>query len=81
MGVPASIHRFRSSFRDWAGDTTPFPRDHIEECLAHQVGNAVERAYRRGDAPEKRRVIMEAWDKYCGARRGNLPHCGLIFSE
>jgi integrase len=65
MGVPVSVHGFRSSFRDWAGDTTDFAREHIEASLSHAVGNAVERAYRRGDALEKRRVIMEAWGKYC----------------
>jgi hypothetical protein len=47
------------------GDTTHFAREHVEECLAHQVGNEVERAYRRATALEKRRVIMEAWAEYC----------------
>lgn len=65
MHVDATIHGFRSAFRDWAGDTTPFARDHIEECLGHKVGNAVERAYRRSDALEKRRTIMSAWALYC----------------
>lgn len=61
----ATIHGFRSSFRDWAGDETVFARETAEECLAHVVGNAVERAYRRGDALEKRRRLMEAWAAYC----------------
>jgi integrase len=65
MGVPVTVHGFRSTFRDWAGDTTPFPRDHIEECLGHTVGNAVERAYRRSDALEKRREIMQEWAAFC----------------
>jgi integrase len=65
MGVDATIHGLRSSFRDWCGDTTPFARDHVEECLGHAVGNAVERAYRRSDALEKRRTIMAAWSAYC----------------
>ena len=47
-----TVHGFRSTFRDWAGETTAFPSDVIEMALAHQVGNAVEKAYRRGDLLE-----------------------------
>jgi integrase len=65
MGVNATIHGFRSSFRDWAGDETHFARNDIEECLGHAVGNAVERAYRRKDGLDKRRVIMAAWESFC----------------
>lgn len=57
----ATVHGFRSSFRDWAGDCTDHPRDIIETALAHRVGNNVEQAYRRGDALEKRRRLMEDW--------------------
>ena len=64
----ASIHGFRSSFRDWAGNSTPFARDHIEECLSHQVGNAVERAYRRQDGLEKRREIMQLGEIFAARR-------------
>jgi integrase len=60
-----TIHGFRSAFRDWAGDETHFPRDIAEQALAHQVGNETERAYRRGDALEKRRELMTAWAEYC----------------
>jgi len=60
-----TVHGFRSTFRDWAGDETDFPRDLIEECLAHSVGNAVERAYRRRSSLGKRREVMEAWAIYC----------------
>jgi integrase len=55
-----TIHGFRSTFRDWAGNATEFPRDLAEEALAHQLG-AVEAAYRRDQAVERRRVMMEAW--------------------
>lgn len=55
-----TIHGFRSAFRDWAGNATEFPRDLAEEALAHQLG-AVEAAYRREQAVERRRVMMEAW--------------------
>jgi len=63
----ATVHGFRSSFRDWCGDETAFPREVAEAALAHKVGNMVERAYRRGKAIEKRRKLMEAWGRYCEA--------------
>ncbi|TDI58304.1 MAG: site-specific integrase, partial [Alphaproteobacteria bacterium] len=56
----ATVHGFRSSFRDWCGEETHFPREIAEAALAHKVGNEVERAYRRGDALEKRRKLMQA---------------------
>ena len=61
----ATPHGFRSSFRDWAGDETTFPREVAEGCLAHTIGNEIERAYRRGDALERRRELMAAWGNYC----------------
>lgn len=57
----ATVHGFRSSFRDWAGEETPFPREVAEAALAHVIGDKAEQAYRRGDALEKRRAMMEAW--------------------
>ena len=60
-----TVHGFRSAFRDWCGEATTFPREVAEQALAHSVGNAVEQAYRRGDALEKRRTLMEAWATYC----------------
>ena len=60
-------HGFRSSFRDWAGETTTFPRDVAEMCLAHAVGDMTERAYRRGDALARRRDLIDAWALYCQA--------------
>lgn len=57
-------HGFRSTFRDWAGEVTEFPREVAEAALAHAVGDEVERAYRRGDALAKRRKLMEAWADY-----------------
>jgi integrase len=61
----ATVHGFRSSFRDWAGEETSFPREIAEQALAHAAGDATERAYRRGDALEKRRALMESWASYC----------------
>lgn len=60
-GGAYTVHGFRSSFRDWAGDATSFPREIAEAALAHLVGTDVERAYRRADALDKRRELMVAW--------------------
>jgi integrase len=60
----ATVHGFRSSFRDWAGNVSNFPREIAETALAHVVGDKAEQAYRRGDALEKRRKLMEAWAAY-----------------
>jgi integrase len=62
-----TVHGFRSSFRDWCGECTAFPREVAEAALAHVVGNVVERAYRRGDALEKRRKLMDAWAGFVGS--------------
>jgi integrase len=59
MNVPFTVHGFRSAFRDWCGETTDFPREVAEAALAHVVGDATEQAYRRGDALEKRRKLMD----------------------
>jgi integrase len=61
----ATVHGFRSAFRDWVADTQlQFPREIAEQALSHTVGSEVERAYRRGDALEKRRELMELWAQY-----------------
>jgi integrase len=64
-GVPVSLHGFRSSFRDWCGDATSFPREICEAALAHRTGDATESAYRRGSALQKRRELMERWSDFC----------------
>ncbi|MCJ2182465.1 site-specific integrase [Novosphingobium sp. 1949] len=63
-----TVHGFRSSFRDWCGERTEVPREIAEMALAHEVGSEVERAYRRGDALDKRRKLMELWSEYLTAR-------------
>lgn len=62
----ATTHGMRSTFRDWAGDCTSFPRDIAEMALAHAVSDETEAAYRRSTALAKRRELMEAWAAYCG---------------
>ncbi len=61
----ATVHGFRSSFRDWAGNVSNFPRELIETALAHVIGDKAEQAYRRSDALEKRRLLMDEWAAYC----------------
>jgi integrase len=61
-----TVHGFRSSFRDWVGDETHFPRELAEFALAHSVGDETEQAYRRSSALLKRRKMMQAWADYCG---------------
>jgi integrase len=62
-----TVHGFRSSFRDWAGETTQFPREDVEMALAHTIGSKAERAYRRGRALEKRRELMAEWADHCSS--------------
>jgi integrase len=63
-------HGFRSTFRDWAGETTNHPREVIEHALAHQLKDKAERAYQRGTLWPKRILLMNDWANYCGA--GNI---------
>jgi integrase len=62
MGVDATVHGFRSSFRDWCGDCTHHQRETVEAALAHAIENATEAAYRRSTALQKRRDLMKAWE-------------------
>jgi len=60
-----TVHGFRSTFRDWAGEQTNFPRELIEHALAHQLKDKAEAAYARSTMPEKRRALMDAWAALC----------------
>jgi integrase len=60
-----TVHGFRSSFRDWAGETTDHKREVIEQSLAHQLSDQSEAAYQRGDYMQKRKVLMTDWADYC----------------
>lgn len=70
-GDRSTLHGLRSSFRDWAGDETKHPRDGIEAALAHVLKDKTEAAYRRKDALEKRRTLMNDWETHC--EQGQLP--------
>jgi integrase len=67
-----TVHGFRSSFRDWAGEETDFERETVEMALAHTIGTKAERAYRRGRALAKRRALMDAWQAHCSTALGKL---------
>ncbi len=60
-----TVHGFRSTFRDWAAETTSTPNEVVEMALAHTVKNKAEAAYRRGDLLTKRAVLMEEWASLC----------------
>ena len=63
-GEGLTVHGFRSAFRDWITETTLHPDSIAEQALAHAIDNKVERAYRRGDAFERRRDLMQQWADY-----------------
>jgi integrase len=67
-GGKATVHGFRSTFRDWASEATSFPHEVCEAALAHAIQNQVESAYRRGDLLAKRAKLMNAWAEYCEPR-------------
>lgn len=74
-GNVITAHGFRSTFRDWAGETTAYPREVIEHALAHQLKDKAEAAYQRGDLLDKRRRLMNDWANYCSviaASAGNV---------
>jgi integrase len=66
LRAEGTVHGFRSTFRDWASETTAYPNELLEIALAHTIGNKAEAAYRRGDMMEKRRRLMADWTEYCG---------------
>ena len=72
LGVKAVPHGFRSSFRDWCGETG-VSRELTEACLSHTVGSAVEAAYARSDLFERRRAVMEDWARYLDQSASALP--------
>lgn len=68
MGVPVTVHGFRSTFRDWCSEHTEFSREVAEMALAHKIDSAVEATYRRGDLLDKRRLLMGKWASYCAGK-------------
>ena len=70
--MDARPHGFRSSLRDWIAETTEVPHEIAETCLGHVVGGTVERAYRRTDYLEQRRILMERWAQHIAGTSGNV---------
>ncbi|WP_298975072.1 site-specific integrase [uncultured Roseobacter sp.] len=68
----ATVHGFRSTFRDWASEVANAPREVAEMSLAHQVGSDVERAYARSDLLDKRRLLMERWSHFVSGASGDV---------
>jgi integrase len=77
MGVPVTVHGFRSTFADWCAEQTDFTSEVREMALAHAVGDRVEAAYRRGDLFDKRRQLAEEWAGFCASAipRRPIAHC------
>ena len=67
-GECVTTHGFRSTFRDWAAETTSYPNEMLELALAHTISDKVEAAYRRGDMLAKRHALMRDWERYCRGR-------------
>lgn len=67
-----TAHGFRSTFRDWCGESAHADREVAEAALAHTVGSKVERAYARSDLFERRRALMDAWGRYCAGEAGDV---------
>jgi integrase len=63
---------YRATFRIWAEEVAAFPHAVVERAMGHQVGNQVERAYRRTDVFDKRRKLTDAWAAYCEPRAAAL---------
>jgi integrase len=74
QGRVVVTHGFRSTFRDWAGETTAYTREVIEHAMAHQLKDKAEAAYARGSMLEKRRRLMDDWAVYCS----RLPVLGEV---
>ncbi len=79
LNIDAVPHGFRSTFRDWAAESTNFPRDVCEMALSHSIGDKVEAAYRRGSLFEKRRHLMDAWATYCSTIQNEV-ELGKIYA-
>jgi hypothetical protein len=70
MKIKSTVHGFRSSFKDWSAEATSYANELSEAALAHITGDRTERSYRRGDALQRRRELMESWAQFlCAFRR------------
>ena len=72
----ATVHGFRSTFRDWAREVANAPREVAEMSLAHKLGSDVERAYARSGLLERRRALMERWAGFVTGESGKVVRIG-----
>lgn len=72
MKLDARPHGFRSSLRDWLAEATDTTHEVAESCLSHVVGGSVERAYRRTDYLDQRRIVMARWAKHVTGQNGQV---------
>jgi integrase len=56
-----TVHGFRTTFRTWAQEETDFEEEIVEHCLHHITGDDAEKAYKRGEALRRRRIVMQAF--------------------
>ena len=66
-----TVHGFRSTFRDWAAESTAYTGEVVEMALAHAIKNQAEAAYRRGDLLEKRSRLMADWGRHCNTQKAS----------
>ena len=64
LGIDATVHGFRSTFKDWAAETTNHSNEVSEMALAHTIGSKMEAAYRHGDILQKRKELMQGWSDF-----------------
>lgn len=76
-----TVHGFRSTFRDWAGESTSYPREVVEHAMAHQLADKAEAAYQRGTLIPKRVKLMAAWAAYCASPAADGANISLIRAE
>ena len=76
LGVDATVHGFRSTFKTWASETTNHPNEVSEMALAHTIGSKTEAAYRRGDLLQKRKELMQDWSDFLCSKNGKVISLG-----
>ena len=76
LGITTTVHGMRSTFRDWAEESTSYPHEVKEAALAHAVKSKVEAAYRRTDLFEKRVGMMDAWASYIVSSNAKIMRLG-----
>lgn len=77
MDVDATVHGFRSAFKDWARNRTNYADEVSELALAHVNSDATRAAYARDELLPQRARLMADWAKFC---REGLPDTASVTS-